>query len=94
MNPHVTERIVEMLKGGFNISSIAKATGWTETQIIHMRAQMMDKEPKAPGRTREQNLTKADFAAKLREKTKKPLVGIEKATKALLIGLLTLVTEK
>lgn len=90
----VEKRIEEMLKGGFNIASIAKVTGKTETDVIHYRAQMMDKEPKAPGRTREQNLTKADFAAKLREKTKKPLVGIEKATKALLIELLTLVTEK
>lgn len=73
MQQEVTEktttdyRIEQMLRGGFNIGSIAKVVGLSETDIIHFRAKMMDKEPKKVSYgTKEQILYQIRAITKLR----------------------------
>lgn len=84
-------RIEEMLRGGFNISSIAKAVGLTETDIIHFRAKMMDKEPKE---VKPLNLTKDEIATHIRKVVGKPLLSLTNASKATLSEILYAVQNR
>jgi len=84
--PSTETRILEMLKAGFNISSIAKAVNLTDTDIIHFRAKLMDKEPKE---VRKDNRTKDDLANYIRAKVKKPLASLTNLTKSTLLELAT-----
>ena len=62
-------RIEQMLRGGFNIGSIAKVVGLSETDITHFRAKLMDKtmvkKPSVAG-TKEQILSQIRAITKLR----------------------------
>lgn len=87
-------RIEQMLRGGFNIGSIAMAVGLTETDIIHFRAKMMDKEPKVvKTRNAVDNMTKEQLAEAIRAKVGKPLLSLTNASKATLCEVLYAVSS-
>lgn len=66
MERTIEHRVEQMIRGGFNITSIAMAVGWTETEVIHFRAKMTVPKPTVDKRTKEQILSQIRAITKLR----------------------------